>query len=256
MDKSNQVRLDEDWSYLPYAGKKLNFVVKASDSVENYLINTREEKNSYKEEGYDTWIYPLVQMGQLGIYQDSLATTRILSEAQKHSTLCVATGYFNLTSEYMNTLIHASKANCEILMAHPRTNGFFGARGLAGGIPYAYSLIAKKFRTQLSKARQDERVKFWEYMRDNWTYHGKGLWYYPPNSKKPCLTLIGSPNFGARSVKRDLETQLAVVTENEELKEKFHQECSRLYEFGEKAELEREVPKWVHIFVLFFRTYF
>lgn len=195
-------------------------------------------------------------MGQLGIYQDSLATTQLLSDAPEGSTLCVATGYFNLTSEYMNTLIYATKANCEILMAHPRANGFLGAKGLAGGIPYAYSLIARQFRTQLTKAHQDDRVKLLEYLRNSWTYHGKGLWYYPPNTNKPCLTLIGSPNFGARSVKRDLETQLAVVTENEELRGKFHDECTRLYNFGRKAELERKVPKWVHIFVSFCRTYF
>lgn len=44
-----------------------------------------------------------------------------------------------------------------------------------------------------------------------------GLWYYLRGQDRPCLTLIGSPNFGYRSVHRDLEAQIAIVTENEGL---------------------------------------
>lgn len=44
-----------------------------------------------------------------------------------------------------------------------------------------------------------------------------GLWYYLQGQDRPCLTLIGSPNFGYRSVHRDLEAQIAIVTGNEEL---------------------------------------
>lgn len=58
-------------------------------------------------------------MGQLGIIHDSIATNRILAEAPKESHLRIATGYFNLTNLYMNTLIKECKAYCSILMAHP-----------------------------------------------------------------------------------------------------------------------------------------
>lgn len=44
-----------------------------------------------------------------------------------------------------------------------------------------------------------------------------GLWYHLRGQQLPCLTLIGSPNFGYRSVHRDLEAQIAIVTENQEL---------------------------------------
>lgn len=43
-----------------------------------------------------------------------------------------------------------------------------------------------------------ERVRLWEYNREGWTFHGKGLWYYPPGETRPAVTLIGSPNFGYR----------------------------------------------------------
>lgn len=95
-----------------------------------------------------------------------------------------------------------------------------------------------------------------EYLRPGWTYHAKGLWYYPPGSEFPSLTLVGSPNFGERSVKRDLETQLAIVTENEELRKQMHEECSGLYKLALPIEKERHVPAWVQAMVLLFRGYF
>lgn len=55
-----------------------------------------------------------------------------------------------------------------------------------------------------------------------------GLWCYLQGQDRPCLTLIGSPNFGYRSVHRDLEAQIAIVTENEELQ-------SQLQEVGTSA---------------------
>lgn len=50
-----------------------------------------------------------------------------------------------------------------------------------------------------------------------------GLWYYHRGQQRPCLTLIGSPNFGYRSVHRDLEAQIAIVTENEELQRQLQE---------------------------------
>lgn len=55
-----------------------------------------------------------------------------------------------------------------------------------------------------------------------------GLWYYLQGQDRPCLTLIGSPNFGYRSVHRDLEAQIAIVTENEELQSQL-QEVGRFF---------------------------
>lgn len=50
-----------------------------------------------------------------------------------------------------------------------------------------------------------------------------GLWCYLQGKDRPCLTLIGSPNFGYRSVHRDLEAQIAIVTENEELQSQLRE---------------------------------
>lgn len=126
---------------------------------------------------------------------------------------------------------------------------------MAGGIPDAYCLIAQRFKNMAHKFDQDKRIIMQEYLKKGWTYHAKGLWYYPPDSIYPCLTLIGSPNFGERSVKRDLETQLAIVTENEDLRKKLHEECSELYKLALPVK-ERVIPTWVYGMVFAFRDYF
>ena len=76
-------------------------------------------------------------------------------------------------------------------MAHPRANGFFGASFPAGGIPHAYTLIARKFFDAVAASGHRERIKLHEYRRDGWTFHGKGLWYSPPGEERPIATLIG-----------------------------------------------------------------
>lgn len=70
------------------------------------------------------------------------------------------------------------------------------AKGVAGGIPAAYTKIEKSFIDHCNNTRQQKRVTLSEFIRPGWTYHAKGLWYSLPGQEKPCLTLIGSPNFG------------------------------------------------------------
>lgn len=71
-----------------------------------------------------------------------------------------------------------------------------GAKGVAGGIPAAYAQIEKSFYDLCEKKKQNDRIRFYEFVRPGWTYHAKGLWYSMPGQQKPFFTLIGSPNFG------------------------------------------------------------
>nr|XP_023021088.1 CDP-diacylglycerol--glycerol-3-phosphate 3-phosphatidyltransferase, mitochondrial isoform X1 [Leptinotarsa decemlineata] len=256
MDKNNKVQLHSNWKLSPYEGNKREFVTQAGDIIEQYFVDVMNSQNVHKQEGFDTWIFPLIQIGQLGVEQDAQITDRIFAEAPDGGKLKIATGYFNLTNQYMNTLILRCRAHCDILMAHPKANGFYGAKGPAGGIPYAYSLIAKEFKEKYSKKGQQHRIKLFEYLRSGWTYHAKGLWYYQPGEELPSLTLIGSPNFGHRSVSKDLESQLAIIAENEDLRKSLHEECSNLYELASPAETERRIPAWVYAYVTLFRSYF
>ncbi|CAH2037300.1 unnamed protein product, partial [Iphiclides podalirius] len=214
---------------------------------------------SQNEASSDTWVFPLVQMGEFNITQDEYATCSILASVPKGSYIRLATGYFNLTENYANTLLKVCKANISLLMAHPNANGFMGAGGPAGRIPHAYSLIARKFWQRVVDTNQTSRVQMLEFERQNWTFHAKGLWYYPPGSDRPWVTVVGSANLGERSVRRDLEAQAAIFTTSPDLQERLHNECQELHKYASECSgplQERKVPLWVQATVGLFRTYF
>ncbi|KAH8258271.1 hypothetical protein KR038_009077, partial [Drosophila bunnanda] len=253
--------LHRNWRILPYEGTKEQFIQLAKQRIADFVQETFQRQARAKELNpeADTWVFPLMEMGQIGIHHDSVVTKRLLSNCVAGSRLKLATGYFNLTQEYMDTITHKCLAKCSILMAHPNANGFQGAKGPAGGIPAAYTLIAKSFYESLVRRQQNHRVNFFEYEKPGWTYHAKGLWYYLPEARLPNLTLIGSSNFGERSVNRDLETQVCLVTANKDLSQRLQAEADRLYDLSQTAEREivlRPVPRWVQAVVRIFRNFF
>ena len=122
----------------------------------------------------------------------------------------------------------------------------------SGGTPHAYTLLARDFYKLILEHKKTEHISVHGYVCDKWTFHAKGLWYYLPNEPLPSLTLIGSPNFGHRSVYRDLEAQVAIVTNNQGLSEALHEEKGRLYNSAERVTREtfllpeRKIPVWVY----------
>lgn len=77
-----------------------------------------------------------------------------------------------------------------------QANGFYGAKGVAGHVPAMYIHFAKKFLERVDRTGNESRVKYFEYERPDWTFHGKGLWYYLVEDEHPSVTLIGSSNYG------------------------------------------------------------
>ncbi|KAJ0177292.1 hypothetical protein K1T71_007301 [Dendrolimus kikuchii] len=248
-----------------YQGSKENLIKEINIKINDHIKKWKEKQllklslNSSDDNSYDTWIFPLIQMGEFNITQDETVTRTLLASAPKGSYIQLATGYFNLTDQYAGTLLKDCKANISLLMAHPNANGFLGASGPAGGIPHAYSLIAQKFWQKVLDSNQASRVCMMEYERRGWTFHAKGLWYYPPGSGVPWATIIGSANLGERSVRRDLEAQAAIFTVSPELQERLRQESVELHKHASEcgAQLQqRDTPLWVRATVGLFRTYF
>ncbi|GLD60154.1 CDP-diacylglycerol--glycerol-3-phosphate 3-phosphatidyltransferase, mitochondrial [Lates japonicus] len=244
-DVSLQLQPDDSVTMLegmvhPYKGNRQDFstaarkrimeVVNTAHTRQRLLNRSEDSEDEGMSEGEeDTWVFPLVQMKPLGIQVDEQVTQRLLTDAGPDSTVFLTSGYFNLTRAYMGLVLGAG-ASYRILTASPEVNGFFGAKGVAGAIPTAYIHIARQFYNQVCQLGQQERVHLHEYHRPQWTFHAKGLWYYLQGQDRPCLTLIGSPNFGYRSVHRDLEAQIAIVTENEELQSQLQEEQEMLYQ--------------------------
>uniref|UniRef100_A0A8C0M5J2 CDP-diacylglycerol--glycerol-3-phosphate 3-phosphatidyltransferase n=1 Tax=Canis lupus familiaris TaxID=9615 RepID=A0A8C0M5J2_CANLF len=209
----------------------------------------------------DTWIYPLIQMKPFEIQIDEIVTETLLTEAERGAKIYLTTGYFNLTQAYMD-LVLGTRAEYQILLASPEVNGFFGAKGVAGAIPAAYVHIERQFYREVCSLGQQERVQLQEYWRRGWTFHAKGLWLYLAGSSLPCLTLIGSPNFGYRSVHRDLEAQIAIVTESRALQQQLHQEQEQLYlrsgvvSSSTFEQPSRQVKLWVKMVTPLIKNFF
>jgi len=175
-----------------------------------------------------TWIFPLLQMGPLGIIHDEIITSYLLRSVQPGSICYISSPYFNLTQRYAKLILNGT-GNIEIITADPKANGFFTASDISGGIPAAYTMVEKQFYAKVKTANQTHRVKILEWLIPNWTYHAKGLWYSIDNASKPNLSLIGSSNLGVRSATRDIELQLLIVTENPTVMDKLDQERKALF---------------------------
>lgn len=92
---------------------------------------TKRSRTGVEQNEGDTLIFPLLQMGPLGITQDEQVTSRIFQNAPKGSRSFLATGYFNLTSRYLEDILKA-QGYYEVLCAHPLANGFYKAGGIIG----------------------------------------------------------------------------------------------------------------------------
>ncbi|XP_068160803.1 CDP-diacylglycerol--glycerol-3-phosphate 3-phosphatidyltransferase, mitochondrial [Antennarius striatus] len=261
----------QEGSVHPYKGDRQEFSAMARRRIaevmdaalvrQQLLSQSDTEEEGMSEEEEDTWVFPLVQMKPLGIQVDEQVTQRLLTDAGPDSTVFLTSGYFNLTQAYMR-LVLGSGAGYRILTASPEVNGFFGAKGIAGAIPAAYIQIAKQFYSQVCQLGQQERVHLHEYHRARWTFHAKGLWYYLQGQDRPCLTLIGSPNFGYRSVHRDLEAQIAIVTKNKELQNQLQEEQEMLYQRSTEVssstfeQPDRHVQLWVKLLTPLIKNFF
>ena len=244
--------------------KELSFskFVKKSSNILRKFITSQQDKNKIDSlDSVDTVVFPTVQMGVYGITQDCDLTSSILRAGGEGSSYHFATGYFNLTERFMRDIME-TRSRYGLLMAHPEANGFLGARFPIGGIPHAYTDIARTFRGRLIASGMEGRARMFEYRRPGWTFHGKGLWVTEAGRPGPSLTMVGSPNFGYRSEKRDLESQLIIVTENEDLQRRLGEEQRHLYSHSEAVEdrtleaEDRRTPAWVKIVVKVAREWF
>ena len=190
------------------------------------LIQPSDKQPECKEKegspSLDTVVYPLVQMGYYGVHQDELVTKRVLSRVNRTDHVHLASGYFNLPPQYIEAIFRG-QGTCHVLAASPQVqnfcmppdegtlvhlfavccllfpqaNGFYGGKGVAGHVPMMYIHFARNFLKAVNRRGYQDCIKYLEYYRKGWTFHGKGLWYYSDGEPWPSLTLMGSTNYGS-----------------------------------------------------------
>jgi CDP-diacylglycerol--glycerol-3-phosphate 3-phosphatidyltransferase len=73
------------------------------------------------DKGFDTWVFPTVQMGPLGIRQDEEVLLWLLKQMPKGTDIHLSSPYFNLTPAYEAALLEAANdKNVHILTASPK----------------------------------------------------------------------------------------------------------------------------------------
>lgn len=93
------------------------FCTELSDSVKDLTAPSRTDA----VEGSDTWVFPTVQMGPLGIRQDEAALLWLLTQLPSGSDMHLSSPYSNLTPEYEDAILEAARDKyVHVLTASPK----------------------------------------------------------------------------------------------------------------------------------------
>ena len=178
--------------------------------------------------------------------------------------LSIATGYMNMPSMYTNALL-SSVTPVHLLSSSESANGWYGAKGIAVHVPRLYSAVLYSFLQYMAQGGQ-HMVGVQEWQRDGWSYHVKGMWLSMGRAAEQAagaeavLSVVGSTNFGLRSLERDAECSLVIVTKGGlgegSLARRLGEERDRLWKNGVKVTVdtferegsERQLP-WLILWV-------
>ncbi|CED84006.1 Phosphatidylglycerolphosphate synthase [Phaffia rhodozyma] len=103
----------------------------------------------------DTSVWPVLQAGVLGIKEEERAMSAVWKAVDKfkeegRALVDLTSGYFSLYDMYKKAVIE-SKADVRIIAAAPKSNGFFGSKGISGLIPEGYTLLERDFEREVSR---------------------------------------------------------------------------------------------------------
>ena len=138
----------------------------------------------------------------------------------------ISTPYLNLTPE-ITRVFAKTKHKVNVITNSKSTNAFYNSRGLSKHVPEAYSIL----QTDLMRSICNPQVTFLQYERDNWSFHPKGIWVSRQSGEKVDTTIIGSSNFGYRSLLRDLEISFKLQSDSTSFKNQLRLELARIKKF-------------------------
>lgn len=242
--------LDDPEDFITCASTVLHPLIQPSDSKS--LIPSNSSKPTY--------VYPVAQFTPLLKPDTSTefpAVTTILSLLSRSPSLAnsrwlFTAGYFNIHPVLSSLLIASTSSSPQapfrtqgtVLTASPWANGFYGSPGVSGMLPAAYTHLSARFLDRVADAQKTNSIQLKEWRRGTvgepggWTYHAKGLWITLPKEEHPSLTFVGSSNYTKRSYSLDLEVGALVVTEDEALKKRLHEETEWLQKDAQPVSRE------------------
>ncbi|EJT48977.1 CDP-diacylglycerol-glycerol-3-phosphate 3-phosphatidyltransferase [Trichosporon asahii var. asahii CBS 2479] len=189
------------------------------------------------ENGADTFFWPVLQAGYLGLREEERAMAAAWGaiNAARDVDVDLTSGYFGLYAAYKRAVLE-SNAPVSVIAAAPESNGFYKSKGPSGLIPEGYTLLERRFWAEAERKGRASReqeggrhegIVLKEWKKQGWTYHAKGLWVSPEHDA-PFLSFIGSSNLSTRSLNLDTELSLFLGTRNESLRRALGNEVAHL----------------------------
>ncbi|EKF37194.1 phosphatidylglycerophosphate synthase, putative [Trypanosoma cruzi marinkellei] len=212
-----------------------------------------------EEEKYDTFLFPTLQFARANVFHDSLVVQQLLHKAPASTRIFFTSPYLNMYAPFVDEML-ASETTYDFITASVNTNGWRGAKGLAGYIPYFYLQLERAFYFLMREYGCSDRVRVREFSVDGLTFHAKGVWFVESEDgtseqtemptkggrsrvhaaasdacanareteekgiKAPYLVAYGSTNYGYRSVHKDVEAEVFLFTANKTLRKALRDE--------------------------------
>ncbi len=105
----------------------------------------------------------------------------------------ISSGYLNL-HQFIINLLKKSTYDVDIVTSSPKANGFYKAGFFKKHVPHFYRRY-EQILLQSTKKSNKQNLSLYEFTRENWTFHSKGIWFYEKDKDYPTLTAIGSSNY-------------------------------------------------------------
>lgn len=220
---------------------KTKFHSQVSIILDDFLHKNQNSEHSAEPEQCQTIVYPISQFTPLfSKFQDKSTEKKsilsIISTINKSDLNWVFTaGYFNMLPSIKHALLKTPSENSKIINASQYANGFYQSNGLSGSLPKAYIHLSHKFMKKLVQYNKDGKIHLFEWQKgivnqpEGWSYHAKGFWLFDnDNPTKPFLTTIGSSNYTKRAYSLDLESNVIILTKDEELQKNIGLEVKNL----------------------------
>lgn len=135
-------------------------------------------------------IFPSFQFNSINQLEDKEILENLLNLPSLNK-ISLSSGYLNMT-DFIVEKFKNSKYDVDIITSSPRANGFYNAGFLKKNIPKFYRIFEIGI---LNRLRQKLNVRLYEYEKEGWTFHSKGIWLYENNKQFPSATVIGSSNY-------------------------------------------------------------
>jgi len=128
--------------------------------------------------------------------------TDLFKENLNIEKIVLSSGYFNFPNYFIEEF-KKSKGDykIEIVTSAPKCNSFYKAGFIKKNIPIFYRVFLEKIlKINLNDKKLKNKFSVYEYFKDGWSFHSKGMWFYEKGKDYPNMTVIGSSNFSKKNL--------------------------------------------------------